>query len=220
MCSREDGSVDYTNINALPNVKAGQKVAVYHQAIQSVDGCTVLGNVIPGKLYRHRIDKFRYLRLDIRFFPPDLQHSLMGLRLISAMDDCLEFCSITRTDSFHAFDCIDVTADDNGSTSLANLYAGGDIILSRGIQGGNRSKVTARGNVFADFIEHTTVEAGGTVQANVFMNYILDVYLAVFDFNFPVHLRIIELILPADTFSAHRRQIVIEFPRYHIAEHW
>ena len=48
---REDGSVDYTNINALPNVKAGQKVAVYHQAIQSVDGCTVLGNVIrypPG----------------------------------------------------------------------------------------------------------------------------------------------------------------------------
>ena len=43
---REDGSVDYTNINALPNVKAGQKVAVYHQAIQSVDGCTDRKSVV------------------------------------------------------------------------------------------------------------------------------------------------------------------------------
>lgn len=70
---REDGTVDYTNINALPNVKAGQKVAVYHQAIQSVDGCTVLGNVLPGKMYHdlppmrgkgiRREDEFYYAQM-------------------------------------------------------------------------------------------------------------------------------------------------------------
>lgn len=58
----------------------------------------------------------------------------------------------------------------HGSTSLANLYAGGDIVLSRGIQGGNKAKVSARGSVYADFIEHTIVEAGGSVQANIIMN--------------------------------------------------
>ncbi len=37
-----------------------------------------------------------------------------------------------------------------------------------GIQGGG--KISARGNVFAEFIENTTVDAGGLVQANVILN--------------------------------------------------
>ena len=41
-------------------------------------------------------------------------------------------------------------------------------MLTRGIQGGG--KISARGNVFAEFIENTTVDAGGLVQANVILN--------------------------------------------------
>ena len=41
-------------------------------------------------------------------------------------------------------------------------------MLTRGIQGGG--KIAARGNVYAEFIENTTVEAGGLVQANVILN--------------------------------------------------
>ena len=184
---REDGSVDYTNINALPNVKAGQKVAVYHQAIQSVDGCTVLGNVIPGKLYHdlppmrgkgiRREDEFYYAQMDGKIEVKDGKIDIQNVHEISGDVDMI----IGKVEFFgdiiiygNVEEGVVIRAGRNieihGSTSLANLYAGGDIILSRGIQGGNRSKVTARGNVFADFIEHTTVEAGGTVQANVFMN--------------------------------------------------
>ena len=50
------------------------------------------------------------------------------------------------------------------------MVAGGDIILCHGIQGANKAKVVAEGNVFADFIEQTEVEASGNVQANVIMN--------------------------------------------------
>ena len=56
----------------------------------------------------------------------------------------------------------------HGTTGGASLFAGGDVLLSRGIQGGG--KISARGNVFAEFIENTTVEAGGIVQSNVILN--------------------------------------------------
>ena len=40
---REDGTVDYTNVSALQNVRKGDKVAVYHYAVQGTDGYTVRG---------------------------------------------------------------------------------------------------------------------------------------------------------------------------------
>lgn len=187
---REDGTVDYTNVSALQNVKAGQKVAVYHQAVQSVNGCTVLGNVLPGKLYHdlppmrgkgiRREDETYYAQMDGKIEAKDGKIDIQSVHEIFGDVDMI----IGKVEFFgdiiihgNVEEGVVIRAGRNveihGSTSLANLYAGGDIVLSRGIQGGNRSKVTARGNVFADFIEHTTVEAGGMVQANVFMNAVV-----------------------------------------------
>ncbi|MCM1156097.1 MAG: FapA family protein [Roseburia sp.] len=184
---REDGSVDYTNINALQNVKAGEKVAVYHQAIQSVDGCTVLGNVLPGKLYHdlppmrgkgiRREDEAYYAqsdgKIEVKDGKIDIQnvHEISGdvdmiIGKVEFFGDIIIYGNVEEGVIIRAGRNIEI----HGSTSLANLYAGGDIILSRGIQGGNKAKVSARGSVYADFIEHTTVEAGGIVQANIIMN--------------------------------------------------
>ena len=184
---REDGSVDYTNINALQNVKAGDKVAIYHQAIQSIDGCTVLGNIMPGKLYHdlppmrgkgiRREEEAYYAQSDGKIEVKDGKIDIQNVHEISGDVDLI----IGKVEFFgdiiiygNVEEGVVVRAGRNieihGSTSLANLYAGGDIILSRGIQGGNKAKVSARGSVFADFIEHTTVEAGGSVQANIIMN--------------------------------------------------
>lgn len=183
----EDGSVDYTNINALQNVKAGQKVAVYHQAVQAVDGCTVLGTVMKGQLYRdlppmrgrgiRREDEVYYAqndgKIEVKDGKIDIQnvHEISGdvdmiIGKVEFFGDIIIYGNVEEGVTIRAGRNIEI----HGSTSLANLYAGGDIVLSRGIQGGNRSKVSARGSVFADFIEHTTVEAGGSVQANIFMN--------------------------------------------------
>ena len=184
---REDGSVDYTNINALQNVKAGEKVAIYHKAVQAVDGCTVLGNVLKGKLYRdlppmrgrgiRREEEAYYAqndgKIEVKDGRVDIQnvHEISGdvdmiIGKVEFFGDIVIYGNVEEGVVIRAGRNIEI----HGSTSLANLYAGGDIILSRGIQGGNKSKVSARGNVFADFIEHTTVEAGGMVQANIIMN--------------------------------------------------
>lgn len=184
---RKDGSVDYTNINALQNVKAGEKVAIYHPAVQSVDGVTVLGNVMQGKLYRdlppmrgkgiRREDEIYYAQTDGKIEVKDGKIDIQNVHEITGDVDMI----IGKVEFFgdiiingNVEEGVTIRAGRNieihGSTSLANLYAGGDIILSRGIQGGNRAKVSARGSVYADFIEHTIVEAGGTVQANIIMN--------------------------------------------------
>lgn len=184
---REDGSVDYTNINALQNVKAGEKVAIYHKAVQSIDGCTVLGNVLKGKLYRDlppmrgrgiRREEEEYYaqndgKIELKDGRVDIQnvHEISGdvdmiIGKVEFFGDIVIYGNVEEGVVIRAGRNIEI----HGSTSLANLYAGGDIILSRGIQGGNKSKISARGNIFADFIEHTTVEAGGMVQANIIMN--------------------------------------------------
>lgn len=184
---REDGSVDYTNVNALQNVKAGEKVAIYHKAVQAVDGCTVLGNVLKGKLYRdlppmrgrgiRREEEAYYAqndgKIELKDGRVDIQnvHEISGdvdmiIGKVEFFGDIIIYGNVEEGVVIRAGRNIEI----HGSTSLANLYAGGDIILSRGIQGGNKSKISARGNIFADFIEHTTVEAGGMVQANIIMN--------------------------------------------------
>lgn len=162
-------------------------MAIYHQAVQSVDGCTVLGNVMQGKLYRdlppmrgkgiRREDEAYYAQSDGKIEVKDGKIDIQNVHEISGDVDMI----IGKVEFFgdiiiygNVEEGVTVRAGRNieihGSTSLANLYAGGDIILSRGIQGGNKAKVSARGNVYADFIEHTTVEAGGIVQANIIMN--------------------------------------------------
>lgn len=184
---REDGTVDYTNMSALHNVKAGEKVAIYHPAVQAIDGHTVVGNVMKGKLYRdlppmrgkgiRREDEAYYAqndgKIEVKNGKIDIQnvHEISGdvdmiIGKVEFFGDIVIYGNVEEGVTIRAGRNIEI----HGSTSLANLYAGGDIVLSRGIQGGNKSKVSARGSVYADFIEHTTVEAGGCVQANIIMN--------------------------------------------------
>lgn len=184
---REDGTVDYTNMSALQNVKEGDKVAIYHPAIQSVDGCTVLGNIMQGKLYHdlppmrgkgiRREDEAYYAqsdgKIEVKDGKIDIQnvHEINGdvdmiIGKVEFFGDIIIYGNVEEGVTIRAGRNIEI----HGSTSLANLFAGGDIILSRGIQGGNRARVSARGSVYADFIEHTSIEAGGSVQANIIMN--------------------------------------------------
>ena len=146
---REDGTVDYTNMSALQNVKAGDKVAVYHPAKQSVDGCTVLGNIMPGKLYHdlppmrgkgiRREDEAYYAqsdgKIEVKDGKIDIQnvHEISGdvdmiIGKVEFFGDIIIYGNVEEGVTIRAGRNIEI----HGSTSLANLYAGGDIILSRG----------------------------------------------------------------------------------------
>lgn len=186
---QEDGSVDYTNMTSLQNVKEGDIVAIYHPAVQGEDGYSVTGielKAFPARelppihghgvvidestgYYMAAIDgKVEILgdRVDIRNV-----HEVKGdvdqiIGKIDFIGDVIIWGNVEAGVQIKAARNIQV----HGSVEAADLIAGGDIILSRGIQGGQKAKIKAEGNIFADFIEHTDIEAKGNVQANSIIN--------------------------------------------------
>ncbi len=182
---REDGSVDYTNMSALQNVRQGDKVAIYHYAVQGIDGYTVYGGELKSKpakdlppirgrgITRENNEYFALSdgKIEAKQGKIDIQkvHQIVGdvtmiIGKIEFFGDVIINGNVESGVTIRAGRNIEV----HGTTGCASLFAGGDVILSRGIQGGG--KISARGSVFADFIENTTVEAGGTVQSNTILN--------------------------------------------------
>lgn len=182
---REDGSVDYTNMSALQNVRKGDKVAIYHYAVQGVDGYTVRGaemKAIPARdlppmrgkgiqrennIYYAQSDG----KIEVKDGKVDIQnvHEIMGdvnmiIGKVEFFGDVIINGNVDSGVTIRAGRNIEI----HGTTGSATLFAGGDVVLSRGIQGGG--KISARGSVFADFIENTTVDAGGMVQSNTILN--------------------------------------------------
>lgn len=182
---REDGSVDYSSMSALQNVHKGDKVAIYHYAVQGVNGYTVLGGEMKAAPVRDlppmrgkgiiRENEVYYAqsdgKIEVKDGKVDIQnvHEIMGdvdaiIGKIEFFGDIIINGNVEGGVVIRAGRNIEV----HGTTGAATLFAGGDVVLSRGIQGGG--KISARGNVYAEFIENTRVDAGGLVQSNVILN--------------------------------------------------
>ena len=183
-----DGSVDYTSMHMLQNVRAGDTLAIYHHAVQGQDGCDVYGKALkPAVAKEQRPLRGRNISNQEN---PDVYVSLIDGK-VEVKDDRID---IQNTHEIQGdVDLIigkieffgDIIINGNveagvvlragrnivirGPAEAVNMFAGGDIILERGVQGGQKAKLSARGNVFAEFIEHCTVEAGGDVQANALL---------------------------------------------------
>ena len=182
---REDGSVDYTNMSGLPNVHKGDKVAIYHHAVQGIDGYTVYGAELKAKpakelppirgkgIQREGDEYFSQSdgKIEAKKGKIDIQqvHEIYGdvtmiIGKVEFFGDVIINGNVESGVTVRAGRNIEV----RGTTGNATLFAGGDVVLKRGIQGGG--KISARGSIFADFIENTTVEAGGVVQSNTILN--------------------------------------------------
>lgn len=184
-----DGRVDYTNMSTLQNVRKGDVIAVYHHARIGQDGYDIKGRPLHAKkvreipplkgqsvcagenpdIYLAQKDgkiEFKNGRIDIQNL-----HELNGdVNLITGKIEF--FGDIVINGNVEAGVVIRAgrNIEIKGTVEAVTLFAGGDIILSRGIQGAQRAKISARGNIYADFIEHTVVMAGGNVQANTILN--------------------------------------------------
>lgn len=185
----EDGSVDYTSMSVLQNVHKGDVVAIYHHAQMGQDGYDIKGRALQarkvkeipplrGQAVYNDDDPDIYLaqkdgKIELRDGKVDIQalHEISGdVTLITGKIEF--FGDIVVNGNVEAGVVIRAgrNIEINGTVEAVNLFAGGDIILKKGIQGAQRAKISARGDIFADFIEHTVVVAGGDVQANTILN--------------------------------------------------
>ncbi len=185
----EDGTVDYTAVNKIVNVRVGDKLATYRPARQGFDGSDILGNLIKvavakelpilrgAGISRRDTEDIYYAekegKVELRDGKLDIKstHEIFGdvdltIGKVEFFGDIVINGNVLSGVLVRAGRNIEI----RGSVEAASLFAGGDIIMQRGIQGQQRAKVSARGSVFAKFIEQTIVTAGVDVVADSIMN--------------------------------------------------
>ena len=68
----------------------------------------------------------------------------------------------------------------DGTAEGCTIEAGKDIILRGGMIGGEKASIKAKGNITAKFIEYSTVEAEGAIEASSAMNSTIVSYDRIF----------------------------------------
>ena len=187
---REDGSVDYSSMNVLANVKKGDMLARYHRAISGEDGYTVRGDILKGSqgrelpaligkgiatdekdpdTYYSTMDgraELQKNRLDIQAIYEIFRDVDNTIGKLEFNGDIVVHGNVGTGVVIRAGRNVSVT----GTVEAAKIVAGGDVILQRGIQGNGRGQIAAKGSVMADFIESTEVDAQQSVHANSILN--------------------------------------------------
>ena len=187
---KQDGSVDYSTVNLMIGVLKDQKICKYHPAVEGKAGFLVDGTPIEptktlelpplkGKGFRFDPETNEYFaeidgKLEIKD-QNEIQikgvHEIKGD--VTQLNSRIEFNGDIEIDgNVESGTVIRSTrsVSISGVVEAAEIYAGGDIVLKRGIQGSNKAKVVCNGSVYADFIEHTMVKAKGDVNSNTILN--------------------------------------------------
>lgn len=187
---REDGSVDYNSVNLFIGILKDDKICTYHPAIEGESGYLVDGTriepartadlpTLKGKGFRYdEATRTYYSELDGKLDLKDTYeiqiknvHQIKGD--VNQLNPKIEFNGdIEISGNVESGVVIRSTRSVmiSGVVEAAEIYAGGDIVLKRGIQGSNKAKIVCNGSVYADFIEHSVVKAKGDINSNTILN--------------------------------------------------
>lgn len=186
---KPDGSVDYWSVNNIQSVSAGEVIAVYHPPVQGTDGTTVRGvtvlakrgkdqAMLKGKGFQRSEDGLTYTaEIDGKIEAQGDRIMVLAIHEIGGdadistgnidfRGDVVIHGNVENGIVINATGTITI----DGTVEACTLKAGKDIILRRGMLGGNKASVRTKGNIYAKFFENTSIEAGGNIQADVLMN--------------------------------------------------
>ncbi len=185
---KEDGTVDFFNLNLISPCKTGDVVAKMTPADLGDDGVDVYGSYVSPKDVKQ--PRFSYGH--------NLTVSEDGLSLISEIngnvmlvDDKVFVSNVYEVNEVgtgtgnieydgdvHVLGNVDagfsVKASGNvevkGVVEGAYVEAVGDIIIARGMNGMGKGKIVAGRNIVAKFIENAKAEAGGSVHSEAILH--------------------------------------------------
>ena len=184
----EDGSVDYMNVNAFVMVEEGDVIAKYTPAVQGSNGCNVLGVPIVVK----RVAELPPLRgqgfsrsEDGQTYTATVTGKIQedkGRIIISNVYEVRGDASVATGNIDFRGDVIihgavrdGIVIKATGSITVsdivegAQIEAGGDIVLKKGLLGNSKAKIKCKGNLTAKFIEFCYVDVEGDIHAESFM---------------------------------------------------
>lgn len=186
---RSDGSVDYQSMQEINTVACGDELIKYHRPVQGVNGVDVRGRSLRAKpckdlapikgtgfefnsetgIYTAAISgKVEYDGRTLRV--SEVYELFQDLDLVTGKidfkGDVIVKGNVLSGTYIRATKSVTIA----GNIESATIIAGGDVTLKKGMQGGNKARVTSGGDVYANFLEFTKVEAKGKVEANIIMN--------------------------------------------------
>lgn len=173
-----DGTVDFKNLEGMKNVKKGELLATKTPAKEGKDGSNILGKVLKAKRGKDK----RLPQGKNTVISED------GLKLYAAEEGRLEYIddkvlvsttllisgdvdsstgnidflgNVVISGTLHSGFKVQAkgSVEVRGPVEGATIIAGGDIILSYGVQGTEESSLEAGGSVIAKFIQNAKVHA-------------------------------------------------------------
>lgn len=188
----DDGTVNFKNIGYFTAVEAGSVLAVKTPATKAKPGTTVTGRTISGRDGRDKVFKIGR----------NVKISEDGLSLVSEIDGRLQhegdkvsvynFLEIRGdvgvetgnldfvgsivingniTDGYEVRSTSDITV--NGIIEGARVISGGDIIISRGVQGHDNAYIECKGDLVVNFVNAAELVVKGNIEANSIMSSII-----------------------------------------------
>lgn len=186
---REDGTVDYFNVQTFQKVSTGDKLVQYHEPTKGNFGFDVCGKLLipkPGKPcpkihgkgfstsedgteYFAAIDgKIEYSNYDLTISNVYEVNGDVDLSVgnIDFNGDVSIKGGVRSGVTIHAMGCIYI----GGFVESATIIAGKDIILKDGVNAKNTGRIEAEGTVSARFFENVNVFAKGDVRCGYILN--------------------------------------------------
>lgn len=186
---KEDGSVDFHQLNSISHVKKGTVLATLTPEKRGQNGYTVNGDMVAP-----REPKKRKLS-----FGKNISLSEDKLTIVSEVDGHVNLVEdkVFVSDVYEIVTDVDAGTGDieyngnidvkgnvrsgftlkakgdvsvNGVVEGATIIAQGDIILKCGIQGMGKGQLTAGGNIVTKFIENAVVNAGANITTEAILH--------------------------------------------------
>ncbi|MGL4345116.1 MAG: DUF342 domain-containing protein [Cellulosilyticaceae bacterium] len=186
---KEDGTVDFKELGLVVNTTAGTMLATKKAATEGQNGCNVLGKTIvapKGKDIRMPKGKNTALSADGLVLTATIDgqieyngesiaispHYIIGTDVDSSVGNVNFVGNIIVNGGVHSGYTIQSggNVEVRGPVEAATIIAEGDIVLWYGIQGADKGKLIAKGNIITKFIQNATVHANQDVVAEVIMH--------------------------------------------------
>ncbi len=186
---RKDGSLDYRELGLVKNISKGDSLCALIMPKPGSDGMDVYGKVVP-----YRKGTVPALPVGV-----NTQLSEDGQTLISTVDGTIEIlpnainvneifivkgdvgrdsgnvsakCSVLIQGDVKSGFSVSAGGDITvrGIVEHANLEAGGNIVISQGMNGGGRGRLKAGGNISGKFFENAILDAQHEIYASIIMS--------------------------------------------------
>lgn len=187
----KDGRADYTNVMVAATVEEDQQIVKYHPARNARKGKTVTGLEIAGNIgeelkplvgkgfYRSHRNGHYYAAVTGHVSFEEESGILNVVEVLVISHDLTRINgNIVYEGSVHVMgnvsDSVQIRAGKDiiidGYVESANLYAGKNIMIRRGVNAAGNGYIEAGGRIMGSFFEDVVLKAKGDIEGNYFMN--------------------------------------------------